>query len=204
MKVSIPRAVITRWNSQFMCVKRILVISCIELNEILAQLKYKNLCSHARNLSMLQEFVALLSLFAEATTATQRQNSPSISFVAPNLKKLILDHSLLLKRGTQTNLSHDTNSTKTHKEEQGCQKKGETVDSYNYISHEISKYNNDDNNDSMILINVTLSSSYKTLSQLAVKYLRIPATSAMTERTFSQSGFLFRPHRARMSRKTLP
>lgn len=78
MKASIPRAVITRWNSQFMCVERILAIPSIELNDILVQLKYKHLCLNARDLSMLQEFVALLSLFAEATTVTQRQNSPSI------------------------------------------------------------------------------------------------------------------------------
>ncbi|CAF3595721.1 unnamed protein product [Rotaria sp. Silwood1] len=40
---------------------------------------------------MLQEFVALLSLFAEATTATQRQNSPSISFVAPSILAIYFD-----------------------------------------------------------------------------------------------------------------
>lgn len=82
-------------------------------------------------------------------------------------------------------------------------KKLKNTDPFNYITEEISKYINDDNNDSMILINPTSSSSYKTLAKLAAKYLRIPATSASVERVFSQSGFLFRPHRARMSRETL-
>ncbi|CAF3105939.1 unnamed protein product [Rotaria sp. Silwood2] len=91
MKLSIPRAVITRWNSQFMCVERILSIPSIELNEVLAQLKHKNLCLSTRDLSMLQEFVALLSLFAEATTATQRQNSPSISFVTSSVLAIYFD-----------------------------------------------------------------------------------------------------------------
>ena len=54
-----------------------------------------------------------------------------------------------------------------------------------------------------MLLQSTASISYKTLSNLAVKYLCIPATSTAVERTFSQSGFIFRPHRARMSRKTL-
>ncbi len=40
-------------------------------------------------------------------------------------------------------------------------------------------------------------------SKLATKYLCIPATSAAVERIFSQIGFIFRSHRARMSRKTL-
>src|SRR5205085_9317231 len=73
----------------------------------------------------------------------------------------------------------------------------------NYIKEEISRYIDDDNNDSMLLINPTSSVLYKTLAKLAVKYLCIPATSAEVERTFSHSGYLFRPHRTRMSRKTL-
>jgi hypothetical protein len=43
MKISIPRAVVTRWNSQFLLVERILSIPSFELNEILIQLKNKNL-----------------------------------------------------------------------------------------------------------------------------------------------------------------
>lgn len=82
-------------------------------------------------------------------------------------------------------------------------KKSRSIDPFGYVKEEISRYINYDNNDNMLLINPTSSSPYKTLAKLAVKYLCIPATSAAVERVFSQSGFLFRPHRARMSRKTL-
>ena len=78
MKVSISRAVVTRWNSQFLMVERILAIPSFELNEILIQLKYKTLCLNSRDL-------AVLSLLAQVTTTTQQQNSPSISLVAPSI-----------------------------------------------------------------------------------------------------------------------
>ncbi|CAF4583275.1 unnamed protein product [Rotaria sp. Silwood2] len=91
MKVSIPRAVITRWNSQFVVVERILTISSLELNEVLAELKYKHLCLKRRDLTMLHEFVTLLSLFAQATTVIQQQKSPSISFVAPSILAIYFD-----------------------------------------------------------------------------------------------------------------
>ncbi|UJR17867.1 hypothetical protein I4U23_004766 [Adineta vaga] len=91
MKVSIPRAVITRWNSQFMTVERILTIPTIELNDILGQFKYKHLCLNTRDITMLREFVDLFCLFAQATTATQCQNSPSISIVAPSILAIYLD-----------------------------------------------------------------------------------------------------------------
>ncbi|CAF1525311.1 unnamed protein product, partial [Adineta ricciae] len=323
MKVSIPRAVITRWNSQFLTVERILTIPSIELNETLVQLKYKHLCLNARDLSMLQEFVSLLSLLAQATTATQRQKTPSISFVAPSIlaiyfdllnekkhvqhttticdallcslisrfgglleqmeidvtgvgvnfqinkkfydlykdpvflftpfldgmfkvrwitesllddsskerlcekvKKLVFDHCLLIDHGTLDVQLVDPTVTESRQEVQGTSsssltmvkrkclfgniehdltqiKKPKTVDSFNYIKEEICRYINDDDNSNMVLINSTTSHSYKTLAKLAVKYLCIPATSAAVERVFSQSGFLFRSHRARMSRKTL-
>jgi hypothetical protein len=79
MEVSIPRAVVTRWNSQVLLVERILAIPSFELNEILIELKYKNLCLNSRDLIVLNEFIALLSLLSEVTTKTQQQNPPSIS-----------------------------------------------------------------------------------------------------------------------------
>ena len=85
MKVSLPRAVVTRWNSQFLMVERILAIPSFELNEILIQLKYKNLCLNSHDLVVLNEFVAVLSLLTQVTTTTQQQNSPSISLVAPSI-----------------------------------------------------------------------------------------------------------------------
>ena len=81
--------------------------------------------------------------------------------------------------------------------------KKKTADQHKFITEEIMHYLKDDDNDSMVLLRSTASISYETLSKLATKYLCIPAPSASVERIFSQSGFIFRPHRARMSRKTL-
>ena len=322
MKVSISRAVVTRWNFQLVTVERILSISPMELNDVLVQLKYKHLCLNTRDLTMLQEFVSLFSLFAEATTVTQRQNSPSISFVAPSIlaiyfdlmnerqnirytttlcdsllcsllsrfgglleqmdinitelnidfqinrkfydlykdpvflftpfldrmfklrwitesllqnstkerlceriQKLIFDHCVVIEQGVESPLA-DTNLAVPHQEASSSSsststtsrrkclfgniendskrvKKSRSIDPFGYVKEEISRYINDNNNDNMLLINPTSSSSYKTLAKLTVKYMCIPATSATVERVFSQSGFLFRPHRAPMSRKTL-
>ncbi|CAF1689543.1 unnamed protein product, partial [Adineta ricciae] len=84
--------------------------------------------------------------------------------------------------------------------DQKYSKKTKTIDSYNYIKEEISRYLNDTNNDNMLLLKSTSSKSYNALTKLATKYLCIPATTALVERVFSQSGFLCRPHRARMTR----
>ncbi|CAF1344537.1 unnamed protein product [Rotaria sordida] len=74
-------------------------------------------------------------------------------------------------------------------------------DPFSYIKDEITKYLNDNDMDSMLLLKS--SNNYPTLSKLAMKILSIPATSAPVERVFSQSGFLFRQHRASMTRTTL-
>ncbi|CAF4986110.1 unnamed protein product, partial [Rotaria sp. Silwood1] len=83
MKISIPCAVITRWNSQLLTTESVLTIPTLELNKILIELKHSNLCLNVRDFAALNEFLALLSLLAEVTTTTQRDNSPSISLVAP-------------------------------------------------------------------------------------------------------------------------
>lgn len=44
---------------------------------------------------------------------------------------------------------------------------------------------------------------YPRLSRLAEQVLCVPATSAAVERTFSQSGFLMRSHRSRMTKSTV-
>jgi hypothetical protein len=80
-----------------------IAIPTIELNEILIELKYTNLCLNARDLVMLNEFVALLSLLAEVTITTQRQNSPSISFVAPSILAIYLD-----LKNEKNNIQHTT------------------------------------------------------------------------------------------------
>jgi hypothetical protein len=320
MNVSIPRAVVTRWNSQFTVVERILSISSITLNEILLELKHTHLCLNKRDLVVLQEFVGLLSLFAQATTVSQQQKSPSISFVAPSIleiyfdllndkknlqyttslceallsslcsrfgglleqmeinltesdirfqmnkkfydlykdpvflftpfldgmfklrwvtesslpnsakdrlcekiKELIFDHCLIIERNEllysgdasfteashQTTLAAPSSSTTPKRKylfgniESGLKNVKKAKPVVNHVNEEISRYIDDENNESMLLLNQIPYTPYKCLAKLAVKYLCIPATSAEVERTFSHSGYLLRPHRSRMSRKTL-
>ena len=81
--------------------------------------------------------------------------------------------------------------------------KKQKVDNFAFIKDEITSYLNDDDSDSNRFILINQSIKYKTLNQLAKKVLTVPATSSPVERIFSQSGFIFRQHRARMSRKTL-
>jgi hypothetical protein len=71
------------------------------------------------------------------------------------------------------------------------------------IKDEMTRYCDQESNDSMLLVKTSSSSTFNALHRLAIKYLCIPATSSAVERVFSQSGFLFRPHRCRMARKTL-
>ena len=80
-------------------------------------------------------------------------------------------------------------------------KKKKTAEPFQCIRDEISLFNEDECIDNMLVFHK--SSVYKTLSKLATKVLCVPATSAPVERVFSQSGFLFRQHRASMSKKML-
>jgi hypothetical protein len=79
------------------------------------------------------------------------------------------------------------------------------LDNFAFIKKEIIDYINDDTSDDdsnrFILLNQP--DKYKSLHKLAKKILTVPATSSPVERIFSQSGFLFRQHRAKMSRKKL-
>ena len=287
---------------------------------LLVQLKYKHLCFNSHDLDVLNEFISLLSLFAEVTTAVQVENSPSISMIAPSIlaiyndlkkekenvrytKKLCdaLLSSLLSRFGAlleqleidlnETNVTFNQNKrfyelykdpvfmftpfldgmfkldwinrsclhdeTKSrlcekikqlimdlatiiehaHDKSASCDKElmeerqqvetGQTLniqglkrkslfsnlyddqqmpkkkpfDPYKNIKEEISNYLSSNNGNSMDLLRST--TSYHTLSKLAIKYLCIPATSASVERIFSQTGFIFRSHRARMLRQTL-
>ena len=59
----------------------------------------------------------------------------------------------------------------------------------------------DDDSNRLILLNQP--NKYKSLNKLAEKILTVPATPSLAERIFIQSGFLFRRHRAKVSRKTL-
>ena len=73
------------------------------------------------------------------------------------------------------------------------------------MKDEVIDYINDDacDDDSNRLILLNQSNKYKSLNKLTKKILIVPALPSPEERTFSQSGFAFRQHRAKMSRKIL-
>ncbi|CAF3089987.1 unnamed protein product [Rotaria socialis] len=311
---SIPRANKTRWNSQFNTVENVLRIPSSELNEILISLKRKDLCLLAKDYQMLNEFMLLLTLFAEATTLTQAENTPSISFIAPTvltiyydlvyeqsnilytsslckslltsliarfgglleelgvtidksipqkssselyrdqifiyssfldgkfkldwvlesslplekknvicdkIKNLIYDHCVVLMHNnssTKTPESHvfdGDQSTKTATSRTTPKRKSlfsnieqknvkkQKIDNFASIKDEINTYLNDDDSNSNRFILIDQSIKYKALNQLSKKIFTVPATSSPVERVFFQSGFIFRQHRSKMSRKTL-
>jgi len=96
MKVHIPRANKTRWNSQYEMILAIVDIEPSGLNDVLIQTQHRELCLKTADYQTLNEFASLLTLFAEATTTTQTQNAPSISIVAPSILSIYDD--LLLER----------------------------------------------------------------------------------------------------------
>lgn len=72
-KLSIPKAVITRWNSQFITVSKVLDIPQVFLNDLLTDQKRTNLVLSMKDWSILREFTSIFTLFAEATTRTQTE-----------------------------------------------------------------------------------------------------------------------------------
>lgn len=265
---SIPRANKTRWNSQFNTVEKVCRISSTDLNEILISLKRKDLCLLTKDYHMLNEFLSLLILFADATTITQAEDTPSISFIAPILLSIYYD--LIDERSNMTFTSSlceallnlllcgfgglleqlGINIDKSIKQKKSSdlfkdeifiyspfldgkfkldwvtelslplETKTELCDKIKKLvfDHCVVLENNDDStttpesnlmdNEQSIMNSSTATtptrpSINKSLTKLAKKVLTVPATSSAIERIFSQSGFLFRQYRAKMSTKTL-
>ena len=96
VQVSIPKAVQTRWNSQFHTVKKVIRIPSFVLNPILTELKKNELILSTRDRKVLEEFVSLFELFNEATKLTQGEQYATISLVAPCVLGLLhdLEHEL--------------------------------------------------------------------------------------------------------------
>ncbi|CAF1575057.1 unnamed protein product [Didymodactylos carnosus] len=112
LSITIPTAVPTRWNSQYDCVCKILEIandSRNNLNQMLTDINKTDLRLLPRDYAILNEFVSLFALFAEATIKTQADKSPSISLVAPSLLGIYLD----LQHELQNNCNHTTSLCKT-------------------------------------------------------------------------------------------
>ena len=94
-KYTIPWANRTRWNSQFLTVKKVIEIPTSTLNAILIDLKKNDLILNSKDRKILEEFVSLFELFDEATTLTQGESYATISFVAPTVLGILFD----LERG---------------------------------------------------------------------------------------------------------
>ena len=89
--ICIPLAVITRWNSQYYTVSRIIEIPSDKLNDYLRELKKDALILSQRDISVLNEFVSVFALIAEVFTKAQADQSASISLVAPSLLEIYFD-----------------------------------------------------------------------------------------------------------------
>jgi hypothetical protein len=143
--------------------------------------------------------------------------SETKTIVCDKIKNLIYDHCVVLQHNDcstvtrEVNVTDDEQSTTPRStpkrkslfsniERKNIKK--QKVDNFAFIKDEINNYLNDDN-DSNRFILIDQSIKFKTLNQLAKKVFTVPATSSPVERIFSQSGFIFRQHRAKMSRKTL-
>ncbi|CAF3223367.1 unnamed protein product [Rotaria sp. Silwood2] len=90
-KLTIPRANRTRWNSQFLTVKKVTEIPTSTLNSILTDLKKTDLILNSKDRKILEEFVSLFELFDEATVLTQGESYATISLVAPTVLGLLFD-----------------------------------------------------------------------------------------------------------------
>ncbi|CAF3421519.1 unnamed protein product [Rotaria socialis] len=252
IQVCVPNANKTRWNSQYDMVVTVIGIQPSALNDILIQTQHRELCLKSLDYQMLNEFVSLLTLFAEATTTTQAQKTPSVSIVAPSILAIYQD--LLLERanvkhasslcecllesllsrfgdpvflvapfldgrfrlnwiskqcilieqvnaplGTTENDNSILSPTAQTQPLSASAATSPITPKRKYLFANIVKETKNLND--MVLLKP--SNIYPTLSKLAMKFLSIPATSAPVERVFSQSGFLFRQHRASMTRTTL-
>ncbi|CAF1503196.1 unnamed protein product [Adineta ricciae] len=104
INVCIPKANKTRWTSQYQTVMTVVNIPPSDLNDILIQTQHRDLCLKPVDYQVLNEFISLLTLFAEATTATQAEKTLSISIVASSVLSICQD--LLFERN---NIKHSTN-----------------------------------------------------------------------------------------------
>ncbi|CAF1078089.1 unnamed protein product, partial [Didymodactylos carnosus] len=96
IKLSIPTANETRWNSQFYTLKAVYNIPHSELNMILNDLKKPELILSSTDKTVLTGFIQLLELFEEATMDAQSENHATISCVAPCILSVV--HSLNSKK----------------------------------------------------------------------------------------------------------
>jgi hypothetical protein len=90
-KLSIPLAVIIRWNSQFITVSKILDIPNVFLNDLLTEQKKGKLVLSMKDLAILRQFISIFTLFVKATIRTQAEDCVSISLVAPSIMGIYFD-----------------------------------------------------------------------------------------------------------------
>ena len=79
----------TRWRNQFNTVEKFLHIPSYDLNEILTSIKHMDLCLLAKGYQILNEFISLLTLFVEASTKIQSENTISFIYCTDCVKHLL-------------------------------------------------------------------------------------------------------------------
>ncbi|CAF3602139.1 unnamed protein product, partial [Rotaria sp. Silwood2] len=104
LSTTIPRATKCRWNTQFLTVAAVLNISLKTLNDILTELGKKELCLTEKNKEILDEFMALLYLFNEATVLAQADQTVTISIVGPILLNILSDLEFERTKSERTSL----------------------------------------------------------------------------------------------------
>lgn len=91
INMSIPLAVKTRWNSQYLTVLKILDVPSGVLVEILTDEDRTELVLSIKDIAILREFISIFALFAEATVQTQTGSGVSVSLVAPSVLGIYFD-----------------------------------------------------------------------------------------------------------------
>ena len=88
----IPIPLVTRCNSQYYTAAKIIQTPSDKLNENLRELKKDSLVLSQRDLAILNEFVSVFAMFAEAcSTRAQAAQAASISLVGPSLLEINFD-----------------------------------------------------------------------------------------------------------------
>jgi hypothetical protein len=86
--LTIPKPVITRWNTHFQCVKRVSQFDRNQLNDILSECDYDSLFLTVTDYEKINDFVKIMQRFNQASELSQGDQYPTISLVAPTVVSL--------------------------------------------------------------------------------------------------------------------
>lgn len=92
--LTIPKPVITRWNTHFRCVKRISELDRNKLNDVLTESDYASLCLSVTDFDKLNDFTKIMQGFNQASELSQGDHYPTI-LVAPTVVSLFIHLNIL-------------------------------------------------------------------------------------------------------------